>query len=123
MKFNQIETLISTLSTFSEQEMPLRLAYKISQVLTSVQQDYEFYLAEMRKIIKNYSEKDELGNPIREGDNIKINQAYLSIAEKKIQELYEMEFNLPNIKFSLSELEILSIKPSSLQVLLPLIEE
>jgi hypothetical protein len=123
MKFQQIENLHSTLSEFTEKEMPLRLAYKFSKILSSIEKDYEFYISEMRKIISKYSEKDDQGNPIQEEGNIKIQKDYLSMADKSIQELYNMEFNLPDIKFSLSELEDLSIKPSSLQVLLPFIEE
>jgi hypothetical protein len=123
MKFKQIEILHSTLSEFTEKEMPLRLAYKFSKILSSIEKDYEFYISEMRKIIMKYSEKDEQGNPIQDNENIKIQKDYASIANESVQELYNMEFNLPDIKFSLSELEDLSIKPSSLQVLLPFIEE
>ena len=123
MKFKQIEILHSTLSEFTEKEMPLRLAYKFSKILSSIEKDYEFYISEMRKIISKYSEKDDQGNPIQEEGNIKIQKDYLSMADKSIQELYNMEFNLPDVKFSLSELEDLSIKPSSLQVLLPFIVE
>ena len=123
MKFKQIETLYSTLSEFTEKEMPLRLAYKFSKILSSIEKDYEFYISEMRKIISKYSEKDDQGNPIQEEGNIKIQKDYVSMADKSVQELYNMEFNLPDIKISLSELEDLSIKPSSLQVLIPFIEE
>ena len=123
MKFKQIETLYSTLSEFTEKEMPLRLAYKFSKILSSIEKDYEFYISEMRKIISKYSEKDDQGNPIQEEGNIKIQKDYVSMADKSVQELYNMEFNLPDIKISLSELEDLSIKPSSLQILIPFIEE
>ena len=123
MKLSQIENLKNTLLTISQKELPFRLAYKISKLLDQVEKDSAFYTEKFRNIVVKYAERDEKGEIVFEGDNIKIPQNKLSAAEKELEDLNNVEATDINVTFTLDELEDLQMKPSELQGLLPFIEE
>lgn len=123
MKLGNIETLYNTLSSLKEKEMPIRLSYKFTLLLDKIDCDYNFFISEMRKIINKYGLKDEHGELVQENGNIKINPDSLSLAEKALQDLHETEIKLPDVTFTLDELESLNIKPADLRALLPFIKE
>lgn len=123
MKLGNIETLYNTLSSLKEKEMPIRLSYKFTLLLDKIDCDYNFFISEMRKIINKYGLKDDQGELVQENGNIKINPDSLGLAEKALQELHETEITLPDITFTLNELESLNIKPADLRALLPFIKE
>ena len=124
MKLTSIEKLYTLLKSFSETPMPIHLAYKITKLLPSVETDYSFYLEKTREIIIKYAKKDDQGNPIPdENGNVSLETENISLAEKELLELSDIEIDLPNITFSLDELESLTMTPSDLQVLLHFIED
>lgn len=123
MKLGTIETLYNTLSSLKEKEMPIRLSYKFTLILDKIDCEYNFFISEMRKIINKYGLKDENGEFIQENGNIKINPDSINLAEKALQELHETEITLPDVTFTLDELETLNIKPADLRALLPFIKE
>lgn len=123
MKLSTITPLYNTLQTLSQKELPIRLSYKISKFLQSLSQDNEFYTEKFRTIILKYADRDENGELVFIGEDIKIKQELLSEAEKELAELNELETTDAGITFTLEELENLEIKPSDLQPLLPFIEE
>lgn len=123
MKLGNIETLYNTLSSLKEKEMPIRLSYKFTVILDKIDCEYNFFISEMRKIINKYGLKDENGELVQENGNIKINPDSLGLAEKALQELHETEITLPDVSFTLDELETLNIKPADLRALLPFIKE
>ena len=123
MKLGTIETLYNTLSSLKEKEMPIRLSYKFTVILDKIDCEYNFFISEMRKIINKYGLKDENGELVQENGNIKINPDSFGLAEKALQELHETEITLPEVNFTLDELESLNIKPADLRALLPFIKE
>lgn len=123
MQLGSIENLYNTLSSFKEKEMPIRLSYKFTLILDKIDCEYNFFISEMRKIINKYGLKDENGELIQENGNIKINPDSINLAEKALQELHETEITLPDVTFTLDELETLNIKPADLRALLPFIIE
>lgn len=123
MKLGTIESLYNTLSSLKEKEMPIRLSYKFTLILDKIDCEYNFFISEMRKIINKYGLKDEQGELVQENGNIKINPDSINLAEKALQELHETEITLPDVNFTLDELETLNIKPTDLRALLPFIKE
>ena len=62
MQFNQIEPLYSFLSKeISTKEMPIKLSYKFSKLLTSVNTEFEFYQKKVSEILQKYGQKDDKG--------------------------------------------------------------
>ena len=123
MTLGNIESLYTTLSTFKEKEMPIRLSYKFTLLLDKIDCEYNFFISEMRKIINKYGLKDDNGELVQDNGNIKIHPDFFTLAEKALQELHETEITLPDITFTLDELDSLDIKPSDLKSLLPFNKE
>ena len=122
MKLQIIETLQSSLTQLKSQEMPLRLSYKFSKLLSKIEKDSEFFIEKTREVILKYAEKDENGNLVQTEDgNIRIQTGKIEEANKAMMELNDIEVEDINITFTLDELESLSIAPEVLQPLLPLI--
>lgn len=124
MKLQTIETLHSSLTQLKSQEMPLRLSYKFSKLLSKIEKDSEFFTEKTREVILKYAEKDENGDLVQTEDgNIRIQTDKIEEANKAMMELNDIEVEDINITFTLDELESLSIAPEVLQPLLPLIVE
>ena len=123
MKLGYIDKLYATLSSLGDKEMPIRLAYKITKLLSQIEEDYTFYMEEVRKIALKHAKKNESGEPEIEGANISIQEGHMDILEKELLDLSKVDVSKPDICFTLEELEILQITPTNLQILLPFIEE
>jgi hypothetical protein len=124
MKLQTIETLHSSLTQLKSQEMPLRLSYKFSKLLSKIEKDSEFFTEKTREVILKYAEKDENGDLVQTEDgNIRIQTGKIEEANKAMMELNDIEVEDIDITFTLDELESLSIAPEVLQPLLPLIVE
>ena len=124
MKLGQIEQLIPTLSTLKDKELPLRVAYKISLLMKAVENDYNFYMEEAKKILKEYAQVDSEGQYITdENGNIPFKEEFADEAQKKVQELKEIEGTETNLFFTLDEFDGISLTPAQLQPLLPFIKE
>lgn len=124
MNLLSIEKLYSTLSTLTQNPMPMRLAYKFSKFSSKIEEDYNFFIKKTREIIFKYAQVDENGQiQYNENGNIMIKQDCISQTNQELQELEEIEIETPDIIFTLDELESLSISPADLQCLLPFIEE
>lgn len=123
MKLNNIETLYSSLTQLKSKEMPLRLSYKFTKLLSKIEKDYEFFTSKTREVIIKYAEKDDNGEIIQYESNIRVAPENIPLAEKELSELNDIEVEDINISFTLDELESLSITPEILQPLLPFIKE
>lgn len=123
MKISNIETLKPTLLILSQKELSFRLSYKVSKFLDKVEKDSQFYAEKLRNIVQKYALRDENGEIVFEGDNVKIAPSSLAAAEKELADLNDIDIEDPNIFFTLDEFEGLEIKPSELTGLLPFIKE
>lgn len=123
MKISNIENLKPTLLILSQKDLPFRLSYKVSKLLDKVEKDSQFYTEKLRNIIQKYAKRDENGEIVFEGDNVKIAPSSLAAAEKELADLNDIDIEDPNIFFTLDEFEGLEIKPSELTGLLPFIKE
>lgn len=123
MKLNKIEPLYTTLLTLTEKEMPFSLSYKFTKILDKIETDYQYFIKKMREIINKYADKDGNGELIIKDNNIQIKKDFISLAEKELNELNNIEVTIPDIFFTIEELKSLSIKPADLRALLPFIKE
>jgi hypothetical protein len=123
MKLGNIEKLYTVLKDFQEIDMPVKIAYKFSMLLNASETNYNFFIEKMRTILNKYAEKDENGQIINNEGTIPIQPNFLESAEKEVKDLHDIEIDMPNIKFTLEELESVSFKPSALRALVDFIEE
>lgn len=123
MKLSQIDSLKNTLNILSQKELSFKLAYKISTLTDQIEKDSEFFRNKFRDIILKYAERDQEGEVVFDGENVKIRQKDIPAAEKELDELNNVETTETNLFFTIDEFEGLEIKPSELTGLLPFIKE
>ena len=115
--FQQIYPQIRTKTT------AIKTMYKISKLFEAVDKETKFYYEELRKIVSNYGEKDENGEliPTNDGLGVKIKKECIADCQKEINELNLLEVNLPDIAFTIEELEPLDLSFEDFEKFLPFI--
>lgn len=124
----QISNAFSILNVYDkikDQVIPIQIAYKWSRLLKPLQEASDFYYTELNKIIRLYGEKDENGNlvSLEHGEGVKVSPDKIEEAQTKINELSSLEVDLPDITFSLEELENFKLSLEEFNQFLPFIRE
>lgn len=109
--------------SFIEQKLAFNLSYKIMKLLTSLENDIKFYNQKVQELLDNYAKKDEEGKYIENNGSISIQEDKFQEFQKAYQEIQECEIELPNIKFTMEELNNLEISPKEAYALKSIIEE
>lgn len=126
MKFpmSKVLTFQQLWSKMKDQIMPIQLAYKLSRLYDSVDNNARFYSTELNKIISEYAERDTEGNmvPAEAGNGIKLQQAYIPKAEAAVNELLNLMVDVPDISFTLDELKDIKLSLEEFGTLLPFIK-
>jgi hypothetical protein len=123
MKLGNVEKLYTVVKDFQDTEMPLKIAYKFSQLLNASEDNYQFFIEKMRQILNKYAVKDENGQIVNNEGTIPIQPEFLERAEQEVKELHNIEVDMPKVRFTLEELESVSFKPSALRALIDFIEQ
>ena len=115
------------LSTFVQQHqndaLPIKTAYKFNKMAYAIEKDIQFFQSQYKIILDNYAEKDEMGNPILNGQEIKVKEGEIQNYLSKMEELLstEVEINFP--LFTLDELSNYELSIAELRPLMPFIKE
>ena len=125
MKISKILSFPEVYSSLSTQKIPIRLAYKLNKLNTYLEPELNFYSSSLNKLVLEYAQTSPAGDPLYNaaGTGILIKTDKINECQSKIRELGEIDIELPNITFTLDELDSLEITPSELQVLMPFITE
>lgn len=109
----------------SSQALPISTTYKLSKLFNAIKSEGEFYSTHLDEIISTYGKKDENGNYVLTEDKngVQIAPENISEVEKKLQELWDIEVELPDVKFTLSELEKVELSVQEFNNFLPFIED
>lgn len=120
---------ITDFPTFFEKVRAQKLNFKTSYRLTLLAQEIEkhinFYQENFRNILTEYGKKDENGNfvPTADGQGILLLEDKTEEAYAKLNELRELEVELPDTKFSVDEFEKIELSPIEMTIIIPFIEE
>lgn len=109
--------------SFIEQKLAFNLSYKIMKLLTSLENDIKFYNQKIQELLDNCAKKDEEGKYIENNGSISIQEDKFQDFQKEYQEIQECEIEIPNIKFTMEELNNLEISPKEAYILKSIIEE
>lgn len=122
-----ILTLINTAKIFNQiaqTKISSKLAYKIMKLCKSVADEEEFYNSKRNEMINMYAQRDENGQIVVSDDGmISISPEKIDEAQAALQELNSIEVKVPNIKFTLTELDELKLSVADMFVLDAFIEE
>ena len=121
---SQAFALNSLCEKLSDQQLPLRLSYKIAKGLNLISTELDFYKKQYALCLKAYAQQNSDGNfEMTDNGNIKIKPGSEEECIKRLQELDSMEFELPNFEFTLEELDGLNFTINDMKVLSPFIKE
>lgn len=108
-----------------DQPLSIRLAYKLNKLNNRLNEEVEFYNAELYRALTTYAQTDESGNfiPNAEGTGYLIKDGLIAECHQKINDLQNLEIEGLDITFTLDELECLTITPAELACIDELITE
>lgn len=111
-------------SQFAQTKISSKLAYKIMKFCKSVATEEEFYNMKRNEIIDTYATKDENGQIVTDDNGmIVIIKDRIADANKAMNDLNNIEVDVPNIKFTLDELDSLELSVAEMFTLDAFIEE
>ena len=125
LKMVKVLSLQQIYPKFKEKQMSIKTTYKMSKLFNAVSSEAEFYSTQLSQIINEYAVKDDTGAPVmlENGEGVQIQQESISIVQSKFNELWGLEVELPDIKFTLGELGDVSLSLEEFNQLLPFIED
>lgn len=101
----------------------IQTQYKLLKLIKIADEEYPIYMEQIQPLLNSYAEKDEQGNIIHsEGGGTKIKTDQMNILEQKLYELREIKVQVPDLYFSLDELEKLGLKMGELNAFIDLIK-
>lgn len=120
-KLSSLEQIFNKLLS---QTFAVQTQYKFLKLKNSIKEELEIYRIQYASLLDRFCEKDEEGNLIINGaDGYKVDPKKMPELEKAITEIEEVEIQVPDIYFSLDELEDLGLTLYELNVLEPFIKE
>lgn len=125
MKIVNIINVVKIFEQFMSIKISPKLAYKVMKITKAFQEDKNFYWEKYNELAQFYGEKDNFGKVIIDQSSgvIKIMPDKIEEANQKLQELNNIEVEIPDIKFTLDELSELQLSVEEIYYLDPFIVE
>ena len=128
----QVLNALQSLNTISQNKLPIRLAWKVTTAVRSLQ-DFAKSLDEpMQEIRTKHALRDDAGNLVEAVDEkgekipntIQIPNDKITIVNQEMNDLLSIVVEVNNVEFSLSDFpETLELEPAVLTGLTPLIKD
>ena len=101
----------------------IQTQYKLLKLIKIADEEYPIYMEQFQSLLDSYAEKDELGNIIHSEDGgTKIKKNKMDTLQEKLYELKQIKVQVPDLYFSLDELEKLELKMEELNAFIDLIK-
>lgn len=115
--------LIALISRIKTKNFSIETQYKFIKLAKIMEEELAIVNEQKYLLLDNYAEKDEKGRFVMLDDGgVKIKEEFLEECTEKINELNERQITVPDITFSLDELEPLELTLEELFILEPLIK-
>ena len=125
MKINrkQITNILDVIEEIKTKKFNINTQYKMLLIKKYIKEDSEVIEEQYQLLIEQYGEKDKNGLLIRtENGGIKIKQEYIEDCQQKIQDFNNLDITIPDITFSIDELEELNLSFEKLEYFMPFIK-
>lgn len=124
MKMYEVLMLQNFYASVQDKKMPIKTAYKLSRLARRAEEEVQFYQKEYTRIIDEYAQKEN-GQLVFSEDmtSIKIIPGKEEECTAKIIELKELEIDMSNFEFTISELENLELTLGEMDAILSLIKD
>lgn len=106
------------------QNLPFKISYKLSKLSREVVSHIDFYKDNFKTLLDKYGKKGEDGNfvPTYDNQGIQLVSETADECYEKIEELRNLEIELPDIYFSLEEFEAIQMTPEEVNIIMPFIQ-
>ena len=121
----QVLALQPVYDLIKKKTLPIKTAYKLSRLFKVIDSEARFYTEQLNTIIEQYALRDENGDKVttNEGNSIQIAPDYIELTSQKINELLSLDVELPDLMFSLDELDSLGLTMEEVNAFFPLIQD
>ena len=111
ISMRQVLALQPVYDLIKKKTLPIKTAYKLSRLFKVIDNEARFYTEQLNTIIEQYALRDENGDKVttNEGNSIQIAPDYVELTSQKINELLSLDVELPDLLFSLDELDSLGL--------------
>lgn len=125
LKMQDILNFPSFYDIVKTQKITLKTAYRLAQLARAIEAELQFYREKLQSIIAEYGQTDEKGQPVQTegGNGIKLRPGMEQECIAAMQELQEIEINLPDIKFHLEDFGNIELSVEEITAILPFVEE
>ena len=108
-----------------KEKLSINVAYKLLKLKREIDLHLEFYYENLKKIIFNYSQKNEKGEPqfSQNGENILIIPELVGECSEKMKELMDFKVELTDYNFQLSDFDNITLEVELLETFFPFIEQ
>jgi hypothetical protein len=126
----QVLNALQGLNTISQNKLPIRLAWKVTTAIQSLQEFATTLDAPLQEIRLKHALRDEEGNlvEVRDENNvaipntIQIPNEKIPVVQQEMNELLNATVEVANVQFSLNDFpETLQLEPSVLVLLTPIL--
>ena len=120
---SEVKKLSQLLESIKDKVFDINTQYKFLKIAKIIKEEEELIQEQEFLLLKHYAEVDENGKFITSEDGgIKIKDGEIAEFGIKLMELKYRRVQLPDIYFSLDELEPLNLSLGQLELLIPLIK-
>lgn len=125
ISMRQVLALQPVYDLIKKKTLPIKTAYKLSRLFKVIDSEARFYTEQLNTIIEQYALRDENGDKVttNEGNSIQIAPDYIELTSQKINELLSLDVELPDLMFSLDELDSLGLTMEEVNAFFPLIQD
>jgi hypothetical protein len=125
LKIHEILPFQEFYSLAASTHLPIKTSYKFARMATAIEKNVEFYQTSFRNIVSEFAQVDENGNfiPTEDGQGVKIKEGTEIECNTRLMELNNLDVELPDIKFTIDELEGCELTPAEMVKFLPFIED
>lgn len=118
--FNTYQTILN----IKNKEMNIQIQYKLIKIKKAIEKEKELYTEQLFSRCEDFFEKNENGEFLTNQDGgYKIKDDKLEECNYIIKELNKLKVQLPDIFFSIEELELLNLNFEELETLIEFIKK
>ena len=123
IKRNQISQILNIIENNKNKRFDINTQYKMLLIKKKIKEDLELVEEQYQILLNLYGEVNEEGEFVKTEDGgIKIKEGYQSECQKKIQEFNQLDVTIPDVYFTIEELESLNLTLFELEVSEPFIK-
>lgn len=107
--------------SLKEKKFNIQTTYKLTKLIKAIEEEDEMMNQTILQAVVEYTEKDEMNNPIiKEDGGYKIQPSKINEMQLKLDEIQKAALQIPDIYFSLDEFEDLTLE--EMEALMPFIK-